>query len=43
MIEQSRKNQISKRVQEKENEKKDENDFAQFWKIRNEELQVLEE
>ncbi len=43
MIERSRKTQIEKRQYEKENEKHDQKEFAQFWKIRNEELHVLEE
>ena len=43
MIENSRKTQIEKRVTEKENLKRDEKEFAQFWKIRNEELHLQEE
>ena len=40
MIEDSRKTQIEKRNMEKENMKKE---FAEFWKIRNEELHLQEE
>ena len=43
MIEDSRKTQIEKRNMEKENMKKDEKEFAEFWKIRNEELHLQEE
>ena len=43
MIEDSRKAQIEKRNMEKENTKKDEKEFAEFWKIRNEELHLQEE
>ena len=42
MIEDSRKTQIEKRNMEKENMKKDEKEFAEFWKIRNEELHLQE-
>ena len=37
-IERSRKLQIDKRTYEKENSKRDEKEFADFWKIRNDEL-----
>lgn len=42
-IERSRKQQIDKRRSEKDTEKRDEKEFAEFWKIRNEELAVSEE
>ena len=37
-IEKSRKLQTEKRQYEKENTKRDEREFAEFWKIRNDEL-----
>ena len=42
-IERSRKLQIDKRMNEKNTEKRDEKEFADFWKIRNDELQIAEE
>jgi hypothetical protein len=39
----SRKNQISRKQQVKEKETKEEKDFAEFWKVRNRELQEMEE
>jgi len=42
-IEKSRQAQIQKRLNEKEQKKQDEREFAAFWKIRNEELAIQEE
>ncbi|CDW72209.1 UNKNOWN [Stylonychia lemnae] len=42
-IERSRKNQIDKRFNEKEQSKQQEKEFAEFWKIRNEELAIGEQ
>ena len=41
-IEISRKNQIQRRLKEKQEEKNEELEFAQFWKMRNEELNIAE-
>ncbi len=41
-IEKSRKHQIEKRRAEKEFEHKEERDFTEFWKARNDELAVQE-
>lgn len=43
LIEKSRKQQIEKRLNEKETMKKEEKEFAEFWKIRNDELAVAEQ
>lgn len=42
MIEKSRQQQISKRINEKVMTKKEEKEFTEFWKIRNEELHMQE-
>jgi len=41
-IEKSRKMQMQRRTMEKEMEKKEEEEFAQYWRVRNEELQNTE-
>ena len=42
-IERSRKNQIQRVHTEKEQKKKEEFEFAEFWKLRNEELAIAEQ
>ena len=42
-IERSRKNQIDRISREKDNKKKEEFEFAEFWKLRNEELAIAEQ
>ena len=42
-IERSRQLQIQRKQAQRDAEKKEENDFAAFWKVRNEELQFAEE
>ena len=42
-IERSRKMQMERRKKEKEMEKKEESEFAEYWKIRNQELQEAEQ
>jgi cephalosporin-C deacetylase-like acetyl esterase len=42
MIEASRKLQMDKRTREKEQKLKEEKDFADFWKVRNQELEMQE-
>jgi len=42
-IERSRKNQIDRIGREKDNKKKEEFEFAEFWKLRNEELAIAEQ
>jgi LPS O-antigen subunit length determinant protein (WzzB/FepE family) len=42
-IEISRQNQIKRKQIEKERETKQEKDFAEYWKVRNKELQDMEE
>lgn len=42
-IERSRKQQIDKRTNDKEMTKKEEKEFAEFWKIRNDELAISEQ
>lgn len=42
-IERSRALQIEKKKQQKEQEKKEEKEFAEFWRVRNEELQMAEQ
>ena len=42
-IERSRKNQIERIHKEKDNKKKEEFEFAEFWKLRNEELAIAEQ
>ena len=39
-IDNSRANQVAKKLNEKEQAKKDEKEFTEFWKIRNEELEI---
>ena len=43
MIAKSRANQVEKREGERARTKQEEREFAEFWKIRNEELQMQEE
>lgn len=42
-IERSRALQIQRRQREKQAERKEEQEYSEFWKIRNEELQLAEE
>jgi hypothetical protein len=42
-IERSRQQQIDKRNNEKVNERMEQKEFTEFWKIRNEELQIAEQ
>jgi len=42
-IERSRQLQINRKQAQRAAEKKEEKDFAQFWNVRNEELQMAEE
>ena len=42
-IERSRKNQIARIANEKDNKKREEFEFAEFWKLRNEELAIAEQ
>lgn len=41
-IEKSRKNQINRLQNEKDGAKREELEFAEFWKLRNQELAVAE-
>lgn len=41
-IEKSRTNQINRKKKEEEERKNDEIEFAEFWKLRNEELAIAE-
>lgn len=41
-IEKSRKNQIDRLQREKDAKKREELEFAEFWKLRNEELAIAE-
>lgn len=42
-IEKSRKNQINRKNAELDSKKREENEFAEFWKLRNEELAIAEQ
>ena len=42
-IEKRRKNQINRKNKELEDKKREENEFAEFWKLRNEELAIAEQ
>jgi|TARA_B110000305_G_C19407740_1_gene623731 hypothetical protein len=42
-IEKSRKNQINRKNKELDDKKREENEFAEFWKLRNEELAIAEQ
>jgi hypothetical protein len=42
MIEQSRKQQMDKRTNEKNRKQQEEKEFAQYWKVRNDELSLAE-
>ena len=42
-IERSRKMQMERKKKEKEMEKKEESEFAEYWKVRNQELQEAEQ
>jgi hypothetical protein len=42
-IEKSRKNQINRKNKELNEKKMEENEFAEFWKLRNEELAIAEQ
>ena len=42
-IEKSRKNQIDRKRKETEDAKREEVEFAEFWKLRNEELAIAEQ
>lgn len=42
-IEKSRKNQIHRKVREEDDKKREEREFAEFWKLRNEELAIAEQ
>ena len=42
-IEKSRKNQIDRKLKEQADKKREENEFAEFWKLRNEELAIAEQ
>ena len=42
-IEKSRKNQINRKNKELEDKKREEQEFAEFWKLRNEELAIAEQ
>ncbi len=42
-IDKSRKAQMVRRKAEKEMEKQEENEFASYWRVRNEELQEMEQ
>ena len=39
-IEQSRSSQVTKKLNDKEQAKKEEKEFTEFWKIRNDELEI---
>jgi hypothetical protein len=41
-IEKSRKNQINRKTKEGNDKKTEEREFAEFWKLRNEELAIAE-
>lgn len=41
-IEKSRANQIERKQKESEDKKREELEFAEFWKLRNEELAIAE-
>ena len=42
-IEKSRKNQIDRKLKEVADKKQEEREFAEFWKLRNEELAIAEQ
>jgi hypothetical protein len=42
-IEKSRKNQIDRELREKHGKKMEEVEFAEFWKLRNDELAIAEQ
>jgi hypothetical protein len=42
-IEKSRKNQIDRELREKHGKKMEEIEFAEFWKLRNDELAIAEQ
>jgi len=42
-IEKSRKNQINRKNKELDDKKREEQEFAEFWKLRNEELAIAEQ
>ena len=42
-IEKSRANQIERKVKDQEEKKREELEFAEFWKLRNEELAIAEQ
>jgi len=42
-IEKSRKNQLDRRANEQVQAKREELEFAEFWKLRNEELAIAEQ
>ena len=42
-IERSRKNQIDRKSNEEHAKKTEEREFAEFWKLRNEELAIAEQ
>ena len=42
-IEKSRKNQIDRKLREEDDKKREEREFAEFWKLRNEELAIAEQ
>lgn len=42
-IEKSRANQIDRKVREGQDKKREEIEFAEFWKLRNEELAIAEQ
>ena len=42
-IEKSRKNQIDRKIKEQHEKKQEEVEFAEFWKLRNEELAIAEQ
>jgi len=42
-IEKSRANQIERKTKETEDKKREELEFAEFWKLRNEELAIAEQ
>ena len=42
-IEKSRQNQIDRRVKEEKDKKREEIEFSEFWKLRNDELAIAEQ
>ena len=42
-IEKSRANQIERKLKDAEDKKREELEFAEFWKLRNEELAIAEQ